>query len=66
MKIGAHVMCFGKSLHAGQTGIVVADYGNYLVIKPDDQEYVKAGKNSFYDFKTFQADYLLVKQLKDQ
>ena len=65
MNVGAHVMCFGKSLHAGQTGIVVSDYGNYLVIKADDQNYAKANKNSSYDFKTFQADYLLVKQLKE-
>ena len=65
MKVGAHVMCFGKSHHAGQTGIVVSDYGNYLVIKADDQDYIKANKNSSYDFKTFQVDYLLVKQLKE-
>jgi hypothetical protein len=65
MKVGARIQCFGKTIHAGQVGEVISDYGNYLVIKPDDQKYERANRNSSYDFKTFQVDYLLVKQLKE-
>lgn len=64
-EIGAHLMAFGKSLHAGQSGILVADYGQFLLIKADDEKYSGAAKNSIGESKYFQVDSLLVKQLKD-
>ena len=64
-KIGSHLMVFGKSIHAGQKGTLVADYGNHLLVKADDLKYSGAHKNSIGEGKYFQADALLVKQLKD-
>jgi len=65
MKIGTHILAFGQSLHAGQTGIVVADYDSHLLVKADDQSYSGAGKNSGREGKYFQVDSLLARQLKD-
>ena len=64
--IGAKVIAFGKSMHAGQTGTVAADFGNYLLIKADDEKYQHAHKNSGRDGKYFQVDELCVKQVKDK
>ncbi len=63
--VGKHIMAFGKSLHAGQTGVVVADYGNMLLVRADDEKYPGAHNNSAGEGKYFQVDNLLVKQLKD-
>lgn len=64
-KKGVHVMAFGKSHHAGQTGIVAADYGTMILIKADNESYPNAYKNSIGDGKYFQVDNLLLKQLKE-
>ena len=63
--VGTRIMAFGKSHHANQTGTIVADYGNYYLVKADDESYDGAHKNSIGDGKYFQVDSLLVKQLKD-
>ena len=64
--IGKKITAFGKSLHAGQTGTVVADYGTMLLVKADDDKYAGASKNSIGDGKYFQVDNLLVKEVKDK
>lgn len=63
--IGAKVIAFGKSIHAGQTGTIAADYGNYILIKADDEKYQHAHKNSGREGKYFQVDELLLKQVKE-
>ena len=63
--IGGEVQATGKSLHAGQTGIVVADYESMLLVKVDDESYHNASKNSIGEGKYIQVDALLCKQLKD-
>lgn len=62
--IGKKIIATGKSLHAGQIGVVVADYGNYLLIQADDEDYSGAHKNSIGDGKYFQVDSRTVKILK--
>lgn len=64
-EIGVHLLAFGKSLHAGQKGILVADYGDMLLLKADDEKYSNAYKASNREGKYFQVDRLLVRQLKD-
>ena len=64
-ELGSHLLCFGKSLHAGQSGILVADYGSHLLLKADNEKYSGASKNTGREGKHFQVDSLLVKQLKD-
>lgn len=63
--LGTRIQAFGKSLHAGQTGKIVADYESMLLVKADDPKYSGARKNSIGEGKYFQVDSLLVKQLKD-
>lgn len=63
--VGKKIQVFGKSPHAGQTGVVVADYGSHLFIKADDETYAKAFNSSGRVGKYFQVDRLLCKQLKD-
>ena len=63
--IGKKITAFGKSLHAGQTGTVVADYGTMLLVKADDEKYTNAFKSTNREGKYFQVDTLLYKQLKD-
>ena len=63
--LGKRITAFGKSLHAGQTGTVVADYGSMLLVKADDEKYTGAHKNSIGEGRYFQVDNLLVKELKD-
>jgi len=62
-EIGSHLVAFGQSLHAGQSGTLVADYGEFLLIKADDEKYSGASKNSIGEGKYFQANHLLVRQL---
>ena len=64
--IGVKILAFGKSMHAGQKGTVVADYGNYLLVKAEDEKYEHAHKNSIGDGKYFQVDNLLAKELKEK
>lgn len=64
-KLGSNLLCFGSSIHAGQKGILVADYGDFLLLKADDEKYSNASKNSGREGKYFQVDALLVKQLKE-
>lgn len=59
-----HILAHGKSIHAGQTGIVIADYGNYLLVKADDESYSGASTNSIGEGKYFQVDNLLCKEIK--
>jgi len=63
--IGAHVTAFGKSLHAGQSGIIVADYEAMLLVKADDPSYHGAHRNSIGDGRYFQVDNLLYKINKE-
>lgn len=63
--IGKHVRASEKSHHAGQTGIVVADYGNYLMIIADDQDYKEASKSLNWDKKVFQIDRRYYKEIKN-
>ena len=63
--INKKILAFGKSQHAGQTGVVVADYGTMLLVKADDEKYDNAHKNSIGDGRYFKVDKMLVKQLKD-
>jgi len=56
MKIGTNVTAFSKSKHAGQSGTVVADYGNYIMVIADDQSYAGASINSSWEKKVFQID----------
>ena len=63
--VGKKIQAIGKSHHAGQTGTVVADYGNMLLVKADDEDYSDAGKNSIGDGKYFQVDSRMCKVIKD-
>jgi len=66
-KPGTHVQAFGKSLHAGQTGIVAADHGEYIMILADDPTYQHAARNSIAPKDSpnryFFVDTLLLKEL---
>ena len=65
MEIGTKVEATAKSKHVGQTGTVVADYINMLLVKADDEKYELAHKNSIGEGKYFQLDSRAVKVLKD-
>ena len=62
---GKHIEATNKSKHAGVKGIVLHDYGNYLVITPDNKKYKKAYKDSVTGEIKFQVDSKLIKILKD-
>lgn len=64
-EIGTHVVAFGKSMHAGQSGTIVRNYGNHYLVEADDPKYIHAHKNSIGDGRYFQVDALLIRQLKD-
>ena len=64
-ELGTHLLAFGKSLHAGHSGHLVADYGDMLLLKSDEAKYPGAHKNSIGEGKYFQVDALLVRQIKD-
>ncbi len=59
------IIATSKSKHAGQTGTVIADYGNMLLIKTDDESYSGAHKSSERPGKYFQVDSRWIKELKD-
>lgn len=63
--IGKQIQATGKSKHAGQTGVVVKDYGSMLLVKADDESYSGAHKNSVGEGKYYQVDSELIKVLKD-
>ena len=58
------IMAFGKSLHAGQKGTIVADYESMVLVKADDPTYTGAHKSSGREGKYFQVDSLLIRQTK--
>ena len=58
-KPGTYVKALSKSLHEGQTGVVVADYGSHVLVKVHDETYSGAGKNSIGEGKYIQIDSLL-------
>jgi len=67
---GTHVQAFGaKSLHAGQSGVVVRDDGEYIMLLADDPSYKQAHKNSIDEpdspNRYFWVSNLCLKQLKD-
>jgi len=62
---GKHIKAFAPSKHAGQTGVVVADYISMLLVKADDDKYIHAHNNSIGEGKYFQVDNLCVRELKD-
>ena len=64
MKLGTHVKIIEPSIHAGQTGVVTADYEQYILVTPDDQSYAKAYKDSTKELKVFQVDARRVKEIK--
>jgi len=53
------------SIHNGQTGTVVADYGNMNMVKADDESYSKAFKSSGLEGKYFQVDSRKVKVIHE-
>ena len=65
-EIGTRLQCFGKSLHAGHTGHLVADYGDMLFIKSDEVKYSNAFKSSGREGLYFQVDSLLVREIKEE
>jgi len=62
--LGASILPFGKSIHAGHPGIVVADYGSMLLVKSTEDKYPGANNNSIGDGRYFQVDSLLMKITK--
>lgn len=65
-EIGTRLMAFVKSLHAGHTGHLVADYGDMLFVKSDEDKYSNAFKSTGREGKYFQVDSLLVRQIKEE
>ena len=63
--VDTKILAYGKSKHAGQSGTVVADYGNYLLVEATDQKYTGAHKNSIGDSKYFQVDIRYIREVKD-
>jgi len=64
--VGQRIKAFGKSLHSGQTGTVIADYGTMLMIKADDESYTGASKSTGLEGEYFQVDNLLAKIIKHE
>lgn len=64
-KLGTHVKMTGKSKHAGQTGIVVRDYDDHLIIKVDDETYDRSFKSSIGEGKYLQVDAGCAVQIKE-
>ena len=67
--IGLRIQPYGKSLHNGHTGVITADYGEFVMVKADDPSYVHAHKSFNRDGTTkdgryFQVDSLLYKVIK--
>ena len=62
--IDTYITAFGKSKHSGQSGTVVADYGNYVMITAADQSYEGASTNSGWALKTFQIDKCYITKTK--
>ncbi len=60
-RVGCTIQAFGKSMHAGQTGLVVRDWDNMLLILADDQSYANAHRNTVGEGKYFVVDSLLAK-----
>jgi len=65
LQIGTHIEAFGKSLHKGHKGTIVADYINMLLVKADDPKYILAHGNTIGEGKYFQIDRRYYKELKD-
>ena len=65
-EVGMKILPFGKSMHAGHEGIVVADYGNYLLVESTEPKYEHAHKNTIGEGKYFQVDALLAKESEDK
>ncbi len=61
--IGTKVLATAKSLHSGQTGVVVGDYVNMLLVKVDDESYTNASSNSVGEGKYFQLDIRAAKRI---
>ena len=64
--LGKKILAYGKSIHAGQTGTVAADYESMLLLKADDESYAKAYKNSIGEGKYFQVDSRLCREIEDK
>ena len=45
-KPNTHVKAYNKSMHDGQTGIVVADQGQYIMVQADNPSYIHAHRIS--------------------
>lgn len=63
--IGTHVMAFGKSLHAGQKGILTDKYDDMVSIKVDDESYQYAFNRLSREGKYIHVDALLIREIKD-
>ena len=67
---GQHVLVFGKSMHAGQSGKVVRDDGQYIMLLADDPSYIHAHRNTIdKDYpkspnRYFWVDRLCLKEIK--
>jgi len=62
------IQAFGKSMHAGQLGIVVADHDQYVMVLADDPTYTHAHRNSIVPKDSpnryFFVDTLSIKEIK--
>ncbi len=60
-RVGCTILAFGKSMHAGQTGVVVRDWDDTLLVEADDPKYQHAHKNTVGEGRYFVVDSLLAK-----
>ena len=61
--VDTKILAYGKSHHAGQKGVVVADYGMMLLVKADDEAYSGAHKNAIGEGKYFQVDSRYIREV---
>jgi len=64
--LSSKVEATSKSLHAGQTGTIVADYGTMILVKADDESYSGAHLSSGREGRYFQVDSRCIKEIKDE
>lgn len=62
--LGTPVIATGESIHAAQSGIVAADYDNYIMIRVNDESYAYAHKSTTGPGKYIHVDSRYLKQVK--
>ena len=65
MKPGTKITTTTKSLHFGQSGTIVEDYGNMYLVKADYEKYEKAFTAEGREGKYFQVDARFCKEVVD-